>query len=289
MAVHVKVDPLSDVLSQRFTSSERERDQGVLRFFVDADAQLLGQLAERGGGGAAGHAVARFSASTEKTCGRIARRYISRAGGIPLRRHSLTDGARTAQSLATAVVPPSASMISDAVMPPSIGVPKSILQGMPKKKRIRLAYMGTWNQRVKEAREAAKLSQAEFARRVGVRQPTVFEWEGGETKTLKGPNLLKVASVLGVTPEWLLTGKGGRAANSVPADEPSPQEPTPEVLELAAQLMTLNEDQRTAVLRTVLAYGEVRAAAKAKQKARGARDARPSGKRHRPIDTTSKP
>jgi transcriptional regulator with XRE-family HTH domain len=180
-------------------------------------------------------------------------------------------------------------MISDAVMPPSIGVPKSILQGMPKKKRIRLAYMGTWNQRVKEAREAAKLSQAEFARRVGVRQPTVFEWEGGETKTLKGPNLLKVASVLGVTPEWLLTGKGSRATNSVSADEPSAQEPTPEVLELAVQLMTLTEEQRTAVLRTVLAFGEVRAAAKAKQKARGTRDARPSGKRHRPADAASKP
>lgn len=69
-----------------------------------------------------------------------------------------------------------------------------------------------WNQRITERRKALEYSKAAFSRLVGVSGATVTDWESGVIKTLAGENLLKVAAVLKVTPEWLLTGKGGAAA-----------------------------------------------------------------------------
>lgn len=150
--------------------------------------------------------------------------------------------------------------------------------------------MRTWNQRLKEAREALKISQADFARRVGVRQPTVYEWEEGTTKSLKGPNLLKVATALETTPEWLLTGKGARARN-VPAaiSEPPPDYFAPGVLDMARRLMELNGDQREAIFRTLDAYDQVRAAAKEKQQERGGSNARSLRPRRRPTRSAAEP
>ncbi|MBL8248211.1 MAG: helix-turn-helix domain-containing protein [Candidatus Competibacter sp.] len=43
---------------------------------------------------------------------------------------------------------------------------------------------------------------------VFVSRPAVTQWETGETKTLEGENLVRVAGALGVTTEWLLYGTG---------------------------------------------------------------------------------
>jgi transcriptional regulator with XRE-family HTH domain len=48
---------------------------------------------------------------------------------------------------------------------------------------------------------------ASLAKRVGVSAPTINDWEKGVIKNIEGANLLKVASVLGVTATFLLTGK----------------------------------------------------------------------------------
>lgn len=63
-----------------------------------------------------------------------------------------------------------------------------------------------WNQRLQQARTAAGISKAEVAKRVGVSPPTVTDWESGEIKKIDGENLLRVCSVLGVAPDWLMFG-----------------------------------------------------------------------------------
>jgi hypothetical protein len=63
------------------------------------------------------------AASASSLCGGVAKisgrnssRNCRRAGGIPFRFHSLTEGDLTLHSRATANVPPIASMISESVM-----------------------------------------------------------------------------------------------------------------------------------------------------------------------------
>jgi phage repressor protein C with HTH and peptisase S24 domain len=48
-----------------------------------------------------------------------------------------------------------------------------------------------------------KVTQAALARACKVKPPSVSEWLSGKTKRLDGENLLKAASMLRVTPEWL--------------------------------------------------------------------------------------
>ena len=52
------------------------------------------------------------------------------------------------------------------------------------------------------------LNSAQLAAAAGVKQPTSFNWGSGKTKNIKGEPLLSAARALGVTPEWLSTGKG---------------------------------------------------------------------------------
>lgn len=56
-------------------------------------------------------------------------------------------------------------------------------------------------------------SDADIARAVGVKQPSVHAWFSGSTKSLRGANLLAVAKVLNVRPEWLETGRGAMRPN----------------------------------------------------------------------------
>ncbi|GAA3704127.1 S24 family peptidase [Oceanisphaera sediminis] len=71
--------------------------------------------------------------------------------------------------------------------------------------------METAGERVKKLRKEAGLTQAELAKRIGVKAPAVTQWETGKT-SLSGENLLKVAKVLNVSPDYILHGgKDGRS------------------------------------------------------------------------------
>lgn len=63
--------------------------------------------------------------------------------------------------------------------------------------------------RIRHAREKAKLSQAQLAERVGIKQPSVQAIETGKAAGTK--HLMKLSEVLGVTPEWLSYGKDSTA------------------------------------------------------------------------------
>ena len=62
--------------------------------------------------------------------------------------------------------------------------------------------------RIKAARIASGLKKSAFAAAVGVSPGAVTQWEDGTIKTLKGPILVKMASVAKVNPAWLDTGRG---------------------------------------------------------------------------------
>ena len=87
--------------------------------------------------------------------------------------------------------------------------------------------MKTWNERITYAREQAGLEKAEFARRVGVKAPTVTDWESGGIKSLSAENLISISTVTGFNPKWLQTGTGPMRPAShvgpvIPADRPIP-------------------------------------------------------------------
>lgn len=54
------------------------------------------------------------------------------------------------------------------------------------------------------------LSQAGLARACGIKEPSVTNWVNGRTRTIKGPNLLAAAAYLGVSPQWLSSGRGAK-------------------------------------------------------------------------------
>ncbi len=70
-------------------------------------------------------------------------------------------------------------------------------------------------ERITRAREAAGLSTAQLARRLGVRTHTLSSWEGGRAEP-RANRLVMIAGMLNVSPTWLLTGQG-----QSPADTPS--------------------------------------------------------------------
>lgn len=112
--------------------------------------------------------------------------------------------------------------------------------------------MSTLSERLQQALRRSGISQAELARRCGVKQPSVHGWLSGKAKFLRGENLLKAASVLGVSEDWLATGRGAMdtpPAHRAPAQGPSARQPmTPDELaeRLAATLKAVPAGLRPA-------------------------------------------
>lgn len=72
----------------------------------------------------------------------------------------------------------------------------------------------TIGQRIKRAREGAGLGKAEMARLLGRSPSVVTQWESESTKALKAENLIGVARLTGVRPEWLESGEGPMRSES---------------------------------------------------------------------------
>ena len=62
--------------------------------------------------------------------------------------------------------------------------------------------------RIRRARTAAKLSQAELARRVGVKRSAVTQWEHPAGTVPSMPHLLRIAIETATCGEWLATARG---------------------------------------------------------------------------------
>lgn len=162
------------------------------------------------GEGQAGLGDSPVDAPSPTRSGRIARKYIKRARGIPFRRHSLIDGGFTSKNRAAATVPPSLSMMVFASMAPIVGMPKIASQGTPNLRNVGLPNMATaLADRIRKAmadKEGCTLSS--LATAAGVKPPSVSDWLNGKTKTLKAATAHRAAAYLGVTFLWLTEGRG---------------------------------------------------------------------------------
>jgi transcriptional regulator with XRE-family HTH domain len=103
--------------------------------------------------------------------------------------------------------------------------------------------------RIKEARKALGWSQADLARRMFVTQPSVADWETGR-KAPHTKNLARLAIMLGVSFEWLTTGRGKmHSTTTLKAREPVPDDwILPEERRLLSTYSQLKPRQRTALL-----------------------------------------
>lgn len=96
----------------------------------------------------------------------------------------------------------------------------------------------TFGDRVAGAREATGMTQAQMARRLGVKKATVTGWENDLSEP-RANKLSMMAGLLNVSIMWLLTGEGeGMAA---PADDASELQDLNAVL---AELRAIRADMR---------------------------------------------
>ena len=84
------------------------------------------------------------------------------------------------------------------------------------------------NARVRQARKAAGISQSRLAQILGVTRSACSQWESAQGTTPRRERLEQLASLLGVSYEWLATGvkaKGEKLAFSIKEEAPSPYKP----------------------------------------------------------------
>ncbi|HSC46531.1 MAG TPA: XRE family transcriptional regulator [Gammaproteobacteria bacterium] len=68
--------------------------------------------------------------------------------------------------------------------------------------------MKTAAERIKHIREQLQLSQEAFGQQIGVSKGAVSQWEGGDIKNLRPPNLFAIQRISGFSAEWVATGAG---------------------------------------------------------------------------------
>ncbi len=74
----------------------------------------------------------------------------------------------------------------------------------------------TLGERVCKARDAAGLSTAQLARRLGIKTATLQSWESDRSEP-RSNKLVLLAGVLNVSPTWLLVGRGTPPFSEEPA------------------------------------------------------------------------
>lgn len=68
--------------------------------------------------------------------------------------------------------------------------------------------MSTLKERLEEAIKETKITKTAIWKACGLSSGAVSQWFSGATQKIEGENLLNAARVLGVSPEWLATGRG---------------------------------------------------------------------------------
>ncbi|MBO9441479.1 helix-turn-helix transcriptional regulator [Phaeobacter italicus] len=95
----------------------------------------------------------------------------------------------------------------------------------------------TFGDRVAAAREAAGMTQAQLARRLGVKKSTLTGWEQDLSEP-RANKLTMMAGLLNVSMGWLLTGEG--EGMDAPAGEQVPQD----LAAILTELRQLREEMR---------------------------------------------
>jgi transcriptional regulator with XRE-family HTH domain len=107
--------------------------------------------------------------------------------------------------------------------------------------------------RLLAARKAKGLSQVRLAKLAGLSQPSLSNIESGETTSLRGATLIRLAEALQVDPHWL---QGGADAN-LPERPPFHEEE--QALKLLRKLSPEDRERWLAIGRVLLECSSVRA------------------------------
>ena len=102
----------------------------------------------------------------------------------------------------------------------------------------------TFGDRVAGARDAAGMTQAQLARRLGVKKATLISWEDDLSEP-RANRLSMLAGILNVSIMWVLTGEGD--GTSGPADE---KVTDPDFGDILAELREIRSDMRANTERT---------------------------------------
>ena len=94
-------------------------------------------------------------------------------------------------------------------------------------------------ERIKTARKRVAMSQAELAERSGVKQQMISKLESKRADSTSG--IVALATALGVTPEWLQTGKESRARSET---------------QQITKVSTLDDKTPEELLKIIVAYEE---------------------------------
>lgn len=108
-----------------------------------------------------------------------------------------------------------------------------------------------WYERLSQAREAKGYKKAHFAKAIGVKPPTITEWERGDTVAPSAANVMKICQVLNITPEWLMQDSGSRETTQIPSKSYWGQKPLIEEAVSLMEAMAERElEQVVAIIRT---------------------------------------
>ena len=111
--------------------------------------------------------------------------------------------------------------------------------------------IATFGDRVAAAREAADMTQAQMARRIGVKKTTVIGWEQDLSEP-RANKLSMLSGLLNVSMRWLLTGEGD--GMSSPSEEEVPQD----FSEILRELRSMRESMRLQAERAALLEKKLR-------------------------------
>ncbi len=104
-------------------------------------------------------------------------------------------------------------------------------------------------ERIKKARENAKLSQDELAKSLNIGKRTLIDYEKGVSEP-KASTLMSIANICNVDANWLLTGKGSMFSDTSPHNTPPKLDKEFEVI--CEYLKDLDRSKRKKVLKYIL-------------------------------------
>jgi transcriptional regulator with XRE-family HTH domain len=114
------------------------------------------------------------------------------------------------------------------------------------------AQRGTWATLVQAAREAAGLTKAELARRLGVDRGTVLRWESGTNRPENGEVIQRFAALFAIDLDTALAAAGLRPDGPMPV---MPEPLHPDIQRLVDRLSDPNTNEETkAYIMSTLRY-----------------------------------
>ena len=114
------------------------------------------------------------------------------------------------------------------------------------------AESATFGDRLAGAREAAGMSQAQMARRLGVKKATIAAWENDLSEP-RANRLSILAGMTNVSVMWLLTGEG--EGTDAPHEI---EENAPELADIVAELRAIRGEMRASAERAAKLEKRVR-------------------------------